>query len=170
MNIPLSLLIYNPIEAYILILLCDIIAGENTKITIRNIWKLYLLGAVNLLFQNIPNLWYGKNFYILISISEALTVHAIIIYIFYIKVLHKSICIGQAFVAATIQTLFVIILSSSFGLLVKKRIIFFNESLVMEFISNLIISSIQLLLYTFIKKKGKIYEEHCKRDCKKGNS
>lgn len=170
MSVPLSLLTYNPIEAYILILLCDIITGENTKIGIRNIGKLYLLGAVNLLFQSIPNLWYGENFYIFLSISEALTVHAIIIYIFYTKELHKNICIRQAFVAATIQTSFVIILSSSFGLLAKKRIIFFNESLVMEFISNLIISSIQLLLYTFIKKKGKVYEEYCKRDCRKGNS
>lgn len=85
MSVPLSLLIYNPIEAYILILLCDIITGENTKIGIRNIGKLYLLGAVNLLFQSIPNLWYGENFYIFLSISEALTVHAIIIYISFIQ-------------------------------------------------------------------------------------
>ena len=37
MNIPLSLLIYNPIEAYTLILLGDIITGNDTKFNKKSI-------------------------------------------------------------------------------------------------------------------------------------
>lgn len=35
MNIPLSLLIYNPIEAYTLVLLCDIITGNDVRLNKR---------------------------------------------------------------------------------------------------------------------------------------
>lgn len=48
MNIPLSLLIYNPIEAYALVLLCDIITGNRTRICVRLILYLYIFGAANI--------------------------------------------------------------------------------------------------------------------------
>lgn len=64
MNMLLSLLIYNPLEAYTLILLCDVIFGCHTKLCIKNIAITYLLGAVNFSFQQIPNIWYGDLTYL----------------------------------------------------------------------------------------------------------
>lgn len=63
MNIPLSLLIYNPIEAYALVLLCDIITGNRTRICVRLILYLYIFGAANILIQNIPNAWVSEPYF-----------------------------------------------------------------------------------------------------------
>lgn len=55
MSVPLSLLIYNPIEAYILILLCDVIAENDTKFTIKRALLLWDFGATNMIcsFQEV---------------------------------------------------------------------------------------------------------------------
>lgn len=70
MNIPLSLLIYNPIEAYALVLLCDIITGNRTRICVRLILYLYIFGAANILIQNIPNAWVSEPYFAIISFYE----------------------------------------------------------------------------------------------------
>lgn len=60
MNIPLSLLIYNPIEAYTMILLCDVINFKHTKFTLKNIVLLYGLSTINFCLQMIPYIWEGS--------------------------------------------------------------------------------------------------------------
>lgn len=93
MNIPLSLLIYNPIEIYTMVLLCDIISNNKSKINIRNIAYMYLFGFVNFCIQYIPNFWYGSSIYCLISLSEALILHPIVIYLFYVKIIKDQLSI-----------------------------------------------------------------------------
>lgn len=166
MNIPLSLLIYNPIEAYTIVLLCDIITGNNTKIYINDFWKLYLFGPINFIFQSVPNIWYGRQVYILINTIEVFVIHPIIIGVFYTKVFNKCITIRQMFITSYIQAIFVLIISCIVGLFFKGNIIFFNNDIVVEFIGNFLISSIQISLYTFIKIRRKYYEEYCKRNCR----
>lgn len=68
MNIPLSLLIYNPIEAYTMILLCDIITGSDTKIYIKKIPFIYLFSIVNLFIQSIPYLIQGTELFAIVNI------------------------------------------------------------------------------------------------------
>ncbi len=68
MNIPLSLLIYNPIEAYTMILLCDIITGNRTKFSIKMINSIYVFGAVNLAIQLVPCLFVGESYFALLNI------------------------------------------------------------------------------------------------------
>lgn len=67
MNIPLSLLIYNPIEAYTLILLGDIITGNDTKFNKKSIVALWVFGTVNFVMQFLPNLVYGENCFLFVS-------------------------------------------------------------------------------------------------------
>lgn len=67
MNIPLSLLIYNPIEAYTLILLGDIITGNDTKFNKKSIVALWVFGTVNFVIQFLPNLVYGENCFLFVS-------------------------------------------------------------------------------------------------------
>ena len=69
MSVPLSLLIYNPIEAYILILLCDVIAENDTKFTIKRALLLWDFGATNLFIQLVPYIWYGKWFFAIFNVS-----------------------------------------------------------------------------------------------------
>ena len=162
MSIPLSLLIYNPIEAYILILLCDIVTGRDTKVHIRNVWILYLFGAINLAFQNIPNFWYGERIYTLISIAEAFVIHPIIINILYSKAFQSKITAVQSVVVASIQAIFVLTISNIFGLCLNNQIMFFNDDILTEFICNFVIFFVQISLYTFIKRKECRYEKYCK--------
>ena len=55
MNIPLSLLIYNPIEAYTLVLLCDIITGSRTEFNRKLFPYLFVYSDINFLIQYFLN-------------------------------------------------------------------------------------------------------------------
>lgn len=167
MNIPLSLLIYNPIEVYTMILLCDVITGDNTKINTKTIGVVYLLGAVNLFFQCIPNLMYGSFLYIIINILVVFIIYPIFIYNVYTKVLYNYATFRNVLIAVFIENIFVLTLSSFIGFLFGGEIIFIHNNSVREFISNVVIFSLQILLYTFVKKRGRKYEERCKRNCEK---
>lgn len=167
MNIPLSLLIYNPIEAYTMILLCDVITGNNTNINTKTIGVMYLLGAVNLFFQCIPNLMYGSFLYIIINILVVFIIYPIFIYNVYTKALYNYATFRNILIAVFIENIFVLTLSSFMGLLFSGKIIFIHNNSVREFISNVVIFSLQILLYTFVKKRGHKYEKCCKRNCKK---
>ena len=162
MNIPLSLLIYNPIEIYTMVLLCDIISNNKSKINIRNIAYMYLFGFVNFCIQYIPNFWYGSSIYCLISLSEALILHPIVIYLFYVKIIKNQLSIFSVFIASFIEIIFVISISNIFCLYFKNSIIFFNNDILMEFICNFVIFFVQVSLYTFIRRKECKYEEYCK--------
>ena len=138
MNIPLSLLIYNPIEAYTLILLCDIITGNNTKFTPKKILHLWYFGATNLLIQLIPFVWYGKWFFAILNIA-----------------------INYIMIPASIMYHYKAI-SDTFSLLIDKYNMFFPISILHEFITNMVIFFVQVILYSIIKYRRFLYEKRFK--------
>lgn len=170
MNILLSLLIYNPIEAYTIILLCDVITGNNTKININAIEIIYLFGTINLFFQYIPNFVYGSIFYIVINLFIVFIVYPILVYNIYVNIFHNYTTFKTAIVAVFIENIFVLVISVVIEALFKNESLFFNNDICIEFVSNFIIFSIQISLYTFVKKRGKVYEEYCKGNRKRNDT
>lgn len=126
MNIPLSLLIYNPIEAYVLILLCDVITGNNTKFTVKRVLLLWAFGATNLLIQSIPYIWYGKWFFAILNVAVNYMVIPLFIMCYY-KVISCYISYFRCFISELINCLFIIIISNTFNLLIDKYDMFSQE-------------------------------------------
>ena len=149
MNIPLSLLIYNPIEAYTMILLCDIITGNRTKINPKLVLYLYVFGAVNLCIQLFPTIWVNKPLFAILNIIVNYLFVPISIKIFYGIVTHNCI--------------FIIVISNIFVLFIESYNMFYTVNKFHEFITNMVIFFVQITLYLIIRfKAGNYYEKYCK--------
>lgn len=163
MNIPLSLLIYNPIEAYALVLLCDIITGNRTRIYVRLILYLYIFGVANLLIQNIPNAWVSEPYFAIISIFMNYIVTPLSIKFFY-KRICGNITYKMCVMVSIIDCLFIIVISSIFDIFIKDYNMFYTENKYHEFVSNLVIFSVQITLYLIIRAKGEHYYEKLRKN------
>lgn len=165
MNVPLSLLIYNPLEAYTLILLCDVIIGRHTKLCIKNIAIMYLLGTVNFSFQQIPNIWYGNLTYLFANFLIMFVICPIWLHWAY-EMMSTSIVRHRPFIISiTINCIFIMVITSFYHFLFNGNVLFRNNNIFTEFVINFTIFPVQILLYKIIKKRGSLYEERCKRDC-----
>ena len=122
MNIPLSLLIYNPIEAYTLVLLCDIITGNNTKFTFKNIPILWAFGFVNFVIQCIPNIIYGEYVFVPFIFVMNYMVVPVSIFFFY-RIISTSITYKMCVISELINCIFIVVISSIF-LYFKLPIVF----------------------------------------------
>lgn len=162
MNVFLSLLIYNPLEAYTLVLLCDITTGKDLKFKARNIVALYVFSSINFINQLIPYIWYGKDIFIPLNLITGYLITPILLKIFCNLVVF-NVSIIDCFIAQFISCIFIIVISSFFDVLFHVNSIYYNYSILYEFIINIIIFSIQILLYKTIKIRRCFYEEFCKR-------
>lgn len=162
MNILLSLLIYNPIEAYTMILLCGVIRCSDIRLGRYKILKLFLLGSVNLFVQCSSFTLYGKNGFLILNIVISYIITPILIKIFCLIVLNESVKIMHSFICVCIMSIFSIIILAIFGFIFNENILFYNNNVIYEFISNMLIFGVQILLYTIIKIKRGKYEESCK--------
>ena len=125
MNIPLSLLIYNPIEAYTMILLCDIITGNRTKINPKLVLYLYVFGAVNLCIQLFPTIWVNKPLFAILNIIVNYLFVPISIKIFYGIVTHK-VTYFKCFIVEVINCIFIIVISNIFVLFIESYNMFYT--------------------------------------------
>jgi hypothetical protein len=158
MNILLSLLIYNPIEAYTMILLCDIITGSNTKLCIKKIPFIYLFSIVNLFIQSIPYLIQGTRLFAIVNILTGYFVVSISIKYFYSIILSK-IAYLNCVIAQFINTLCIIVICSIADTLFNIDSMFINNNILHEFIVNIIIFSVQIIVYKIIKRRICLYEK-----------
>lgn len=110
MNVPLSLLIYNPIETYTMILLCDVINFRHTKFTLKNIALLYGLSAINFGLQMIPYIWEGSIVHICGNMIVSYGIIPIIVRAFY-KIMCGDISYRRVFVAEMIICVYTVVLS-----------------------------------------------------------
>lgn len=169
MNIPLSLLIYNPIEAYTLVLLCSVISCNKVKYNICTILKIYILGVTNFIIQFIPYLWCGTIVYLVGNLLVAYIFTPIVLKAFYVRVIKKNLTICQSIISVFIYCMFNIIISMISDALFKTHTLFYNNDDLHEFVINLIIFFVQITLYKFIERKRIHYEEFCKTNFRKGN-
>lgn len=155
-----SLLLYNPLEAFIILLFCNVCSGTKTKT--RIILDSYILGTLNFVVQY-PNMFLENSMWQLIyNIFVMLILMPVILYL-YSKKKYKYravICfLSNMFVFATIaflswfmNTFIVTTLTNSFT----------NKTY--ELIFNLVLRILQLFLI-FILYKGKcLYEKVSQKD------
>lgn len=159
MNIPLSLLIYNPIEAYTMILLCDVINFKHTKFTLKNIVLLYGLSTINFCLQMIPYIWEGSITHIYGNMIVSYGVIPIVVRAFY-KIMCGDISYRIVFVAEMIICVYTVVLSMVLNAIFGFNNMFINDNILHEFITNSVIFVVQIVSYTFIKKWSIRYEEH----------
>ena len=167
MNILLSLLIYNPIEAYAMTLLCDIITGNRVKFKKINILYMVLFSTVNFIIQIVPNIFEDSIIYILLQVLCEYMLIPVSIFIFYKAISNSNISIRQCIVVQFINSCFIMALSFVISVLFGFNNVFHNSDILSEFISNLVIFSVQISLYTFIKIRSISYEKLCKTNCRK---
>lgn len=163
MNVPLSLLIYNPIEAYTMILLCDVINFKNTKFTLKNIALLYGLSAINFSLQMIPYIWEGSIVHICGNMIVSYGIIPIIVRAFY-KIMCGDISYRRVFVAEMIICVYTVVLSMILNVAFGFNNMLINDNILHEFITNFVIFVVQIVSYTFIKKWSIRYEEHFKEN------
>lgn len=167
MNVLLSLLIYNPIEAYTMTLLCDIITGNRVKFKKINVLYMIFFSAVNFIIQIVPNIFKDSIIYILLQILCEYMLIPVSIFIFYKAISNSNVSIRQCIVAQLINSCFIMALSFVISVLFGFNNVFHNSDILSEFISNLVIFSVQISLYTFIKIRSISYEKLCKTNCRK---
>ena len=161
MNIPLSLLIYNPIEAYTLILLCDVITGKDFKYNLKRVHLLYVFSFINFLNQLVPYIWYDEGVFILLNILTGYIVTPVLLKAF-CNAMSFDITLRECFVAQFISCIFIIITSSLFNVVFHTNNVYYNYNDLYEFIVNLAIFAMQISLYKIIKHRRYIYEKLCK--------
>lgn len=167
MNIPLSLLVYNPLEAYTAILLCDLITGNNTRLTIKNMWKLFLFSSLNVAVQLIPYLWYGEWIYSILNIIVAYIVIPLLLKHFYVSLFYGSINNIQPFIVMIIISIFAIVVPVILTFLFDINTIFYNYNGLYELIVNFAIFFLQIPLYKIMLIKRNKYEKHYQELCRK---
>lgn len=166
MNILLSLLIYNPLEAYTMILLCDVINFKRTELTFRNFILLYVLGAINFCVQMVPYIWEGSIIHIYGNIIVSYGIIPIIVRKFY-KVMCGDISYCKVFVAEMIICMYTIVISIMLNIVFEFNNIFINNNISHEFIANIVIFVVQIISYSIIRKWSISYEERFKENCRK---
>lgn len=134
MNIPLSLLFYNPIEAYIIMLLCDVITGNNTKLSLKRIVLLYLYGTINLIIQVISYIWYGRIQYLVLNIIVSYIIAPLLLKLFYPIITGNSIVLRQAIVAMFILSVVTMVISNTYGMLFDTHVLTYNDNEINEFV------------------------------------
>lgn len=165
MNIPLSLLVYNPIEAYTLILLCDIISGKRTKFNIKTIPIIYVLGVVNFVIQWIPNFFYGTILFAILGLFNGYFVVSLSLKIVY-KYLNCEVSHDECILCQFINTIFIVVISSVMKFIFDIGDLFYNNNNLHEFIVNLVIFSVQIIIYNFIRRVFD-YEKRSKENRRK---
>lgn len=167
LNFWLSALIYNPLEAFILIYFCSIF----TKIEInKNIIKhCYLLGFINLLIQYISIYIESKSISFLYDLLIALIISPFVL-IFYLKIFIIEIfkirycfysCIFN-FISLYISIIFI----DSFKLLnIWYSSYDIYPNILCMFVTDSIIKIVQFLLLYLFKIGDYYYEKNFKRNC-----
>lgn len=165
MNILLSLLIYNPIEAYTLILLCDIITGNDTKFNKKNIATLWVFGTVNFIIQYLSSFAKQNGLFCILMFVTCYAAMPVSLKYFYYIISYNKISIVHSVVTIFISCIVIMIVSLSVSAITQERSLLFNNSnsIKIEFIINFLIHFLQIAIYTFIKKRINCYEKCCKR-------
>lgn len=162
MNILLSLLIYNPIEAYAMILLCDIITGNRTKICTKNIMLIYMLSSISFCVQYIPVFVYESSLFIVFNVFCNYFIVPNILFLFY-REIGGRIEYWAVFIVQFVNCTFVLISSfilNIFGICE----LFYNTDILKEFVSNMIIFGLQILLYVLIVNNRRLFYEKFRKD------
>ncbi len=158
-----SLLLYNPLEAFIILLFCNVCSGTKTKT--RIILDSYILGALNFVVQYPNMLLESPVWQLTYNIFVAIIIMPIILYIFTLKRYKYKfvICwLSTAFLFATVA-----ILSWINNMFVDETFTNCFTDKIYEFIFNLILRVIQLLLIFILYKRKCLYEKVSQKDgCK----
>mgnify|MGYP004564090875 CR=1 FL=1 len=165
-NILLSLLIYNPIEAYTMILLCDTITGNNTKFSKRNILLLFLFGTVNFVIQYLPNFIENDNVFCVLMFAVCYVTMPFSLKYFYHIISLNNISMLRSVMAIFVSCIIIMVISSVFSVITNQNNILCNHNNLSEFIINTIIHILQIVVYNYIKRKSMEYEKFCKRNRK----
>lgn len=155
-----SLLLYNPLEAFIILLFCNVCSGTKTKI--RIILDSFILGTLNFVVQYPNMLLESPVWQLIYNIFVAIIVVPIILYIFTLKRYKYKFIICWLSVAFLFTT--VAVLSWINNTFIGENFTNCFISKNYELIFNLILRAIQLLLI-FILYKGKcLYEKVSQKD------
>lgn len=162
MNILLSLLIYNPIEVYSMILLCDIITGNRTRICVKNIILIYTLSSINFCVQYVPVFVYESSLFIVFNVFCNYFIVPNILFLFYRKI-GGRIEYWSVFIVQFVNCTFVLIVSFILNIIGICEL-FYNTDIFKEFVSNMIIFGLQILLYTLIINNRRLFYEKFRKN------
>lgn len=157
MNTILTLLIYNPLEAFFLIRFCDIIIGRN--FIKKDIFNCYFLGFINYMIQCLPNLFYGKCVFSLIQTICVLLILPLTLFMYYNRFINR---IRITYCIMSYILLFILVTISCFILLpsVINCIYYIEVPIVVSLIELVVLTCFEIISLNIIKV-GIKYEKDC---------
>lgn len=155
-----SLLLYNPLEAFIILLFCNVCSGTKTKT--RIILDSYILGTLNFVVQY-PNMLLGNSMWQLIyNIFVMLILMPVILYL-YSKKKYK-----HRAVTCFLSNIFAFITSAGICFAFNNMFecipngVFLNGAY--EMVANLVLRIVQLFLILILYKGKCLYEKVSQKD------
>lgn len=146
MNFTLSLIIYNPLEAIVLILFLVSLSREKFKI--KNLLSCFVLGAVNLVLQHPDKFIQNEVLIFIYDVFVALVLMSFTSYFAYLLMFKKSISLYKCFLACVFNFITIYIGIYAVQLSGVTDVVFVTRysNLISEFLINFTIKVIQFVL------------------------
>ena len=155
MNTILTLLIYNPLEAFFLIRFCDIISKR--KFVIKDIRKYYLYGFISFWLQCLPNILYGTDIFAISHVVSSIIILPIILYAYY-NISVGRIKFGTCFTAYCILTAVVVLCCFCIYPAFSNIIYCIDIPFVFEFAVNMTILLVRIVILYILRKLVSHYD------------
>jgi hypothetical protein len=166
MNFILSFLIYNPLEAMIIILLMLLVSKNNMKID-AIILNSYILGTLNLVFQSMTELSYGTIIYPIIDVIVQFVILPVILCEYCNRIMNIRLRFYKIYILrilCSFTTLIILLLFNRFSIVnIFANCIYVHQ----ELFANLSIRIIQFAILRTVKimKGDAEYERTTKENC-----
>lgn len=155
MNILISLLLYNPLEALLLIRFCDVLTKRTFKLS--DLISCYILGTVNLIFQNFRTTFSNPVYILIYDMFVMFIPMILLLFIYYNNVViyrHsvKRITVMNVFMIQIINFITTSLVVNFFNYVFGNIFTFRYVNNYYEFIINICLRIFQLGLIVAISK------------------
>lgn len=165
MSIVESLLLYNPIEALVLILFCDIFTKRKFKKT--DIIHCYILGGINLLIQSIKYLFSDTTTVFIYDIVSVFVIGSMVLYFYYFIIIGCNIKFKYIIMSHVVNYVFTCFIIFFLNYMFNEVYKFGFKSYEYEFLANILLRICEITIFLIIKFGVKLYERHLKKGCSK---
>lgn len=164
MSIVESLLLYNPLEALVLILFCDIFTKRKFKKT--DIIHCYILGGINLFIQSIRYLFPDPLLMLVYDIIAVFVIGVFITYFYYFVFIGTKIRISRSFLAHIFNYTAMCFVAVIFNNIFNNVYTFQFSNKNYEFFTNISLRIFEIFIVLIIKIGVIFYEKYFKNYCK----
>lgn len=165
-NTLLNLILYNPLEALLIVLFVYIVSNKSFKMS-KSIFFYIFLGSINFIFQNLTELFNDNMGIFVISLFEALVTLPLILYLYILNFCKEKVKLFLCFLAGVFNFITIYIGVYICEIFSVGQMVFVNKyiDVISELNINITIKIVQFLLIIFVKLGVDFYEKVFKKYC-----